>query len=49
MEVHLHQKTSLTAGTITHDDKLATDFGHLEVKRISKRWKLGLSNGIDSK
>lgn len=24
-----HQKTSLTAGTIAHDDELAADFSHL--------------------
>jgi hypothetical protein len=33
---NLHQKTSLTAGTITHDNKLAADLSHLEAERISK-------------
>lgn len=32
----LHQQTGLTAGTITHDDKLAADLGHLERKKISE-------------
>lgn len=26
---NLHQKTSLTAGTIAHDDELAANLGHL--------------------
>ena len=26
----LHQETSLAAGTVAHDDKLAADLGHLE-------------------
>jgi hypothetical protein len=32
---NLHQQTSLTAGTIANDDKLAADLGHLETKKIS--------------
>lgn len=31
---NLHQKTSLTAGTITHDDELAADFSHLVNRKI---------------
>lgn len=26
---HLHQQTSLTAGTVTDNDKLASDFSHI--------------------
>lgn len=33
---NLHQQTSLTTGTITNDDKLATDLGHLVDRRISE-------------
>lgn len=36
MRKDLHQQTGLTAGTITHDDKLAADLGHLERKKISE-------------
>ena len=25
---HLHQETSLSAGTVTNDDELASDFSH---------------------
>lgn len=32
----LHQQTGLTAGTITHDNKLAADLGHLERRKISE-------------
>lgn len=29
MSEYLHEQTGLTAGTIAHDDELATDLGHL--------------------
>lgn len=32
---HSHQKTSLTTGTITNDDELATNLGHLVEKKSS--------------
>lgn len=37
---HSHQETSLTAGTVTHDDKLAADLSHLDRRKeaaVSKR------------
>ena len=40
IQANLHEKASLTAGTITHDDELTTEFGHLiaeENHDISKR------------
>ena len=30
MSEYLHEQTGLTAGTITDDDELATDLGHLD-------------------
>jgi hypothetical protein len=33
-----NQKTSLTTGTITHDDQLAANLGHLEGKGGSAKW-----------
>ena len=31
----LHEQTGLTAGTIAHDDELATDLGHLQGRNVS--------------
>lgn len=31
---HSHQETSLTAGTVTHDNELAADLSHLDRERL---------------
>ncbi len=33
---YLHQQASLTAGTIAHNDKLSTDFRHLDGRLMEK-------------
>lgn len=37
---NLHQQTGLTAGTITNDNELATDLGHLEAKEDQQTMKI---------
>jgi hypothetical protein len=34
---YLHQQASLTTGTIAYNDKLSTDFRHLESRVMIKR------------
>lgn len=39
MSRYLHEQTGLTAGTIAHDNELASNFGHLEGGKVSVRKK----------
>lgn len=43
-----HEKTSLTAGTVTHDDKLAADLSHLDTRKKSLMSADAANSGYES-